>query len=238
MSEFIKALLFVVVAEMGDKTQLLAMAMAGKYKAKQVMIGVLVATIINHALAVAVGSYLNSFISMETIKIIAAISFLIFGLWTLRGDKIDEEDKKKSKFGPIITVAIAFFIAEMGDKTQLMTIAISAESHNPIFVLMGTTVGMLIADGIGILGGAWMCRHIPEKYIKWGAGIIFMIFGTITVYESVPIISINPVYIILYLIILGILIYIFGIKFAYKEQACNIALSSKEDVPEKNRDIV
>lgn len=135
--------------------------------------------------------------------------------------------------------ALLFVVAaEMGDKTQLMTIAISAESHNPLFVLMGTTVGMLIADGIGILGGAWMCRHIPEKYIKWGAGIIFMIFGTITVYESVPVLSNSPIYIILYLIMLGILIYIFGIKFAYNEQSCNIALTNKEDAAEKNRDVI
>lgn len=225
MTEFIKALLFVVVAEMGDKTQLLAMAMAGKYKIKQVMIGVLVATILNHALAVAAGSYLSSLIPMNTVKIVAAISFLIFGLWTLRGDKIDDEDGKKHKFGPIITVAIAFFIAEMGDKTQLMTIAIAAESHQPFFVLMGTTVGMLVADGIGILGGAWMCRYVPDIYIKWVAGIIFMFFGTITIYNTVPSWLINPIYIILYTLVLGILIYIVGIKFAYPSEVCTIPKS-------------
>ncbi|MDP4145329.1 MAG: TMEM165/GDT1 family protein, partial [Bacillota bacterium] len=90
MAAFIKALLLVVVAEMGDKTQLLAMAMAGKYKVKQVFIGVLVATIFNHALAVAVGNYLGSFIPMNIVSMVAALSFLVFGLWTLRGDKIDE----------------------------------------------------------------------------------------------------------------------------------------------------
>lgn len=233
MSEFIKAALLVVVAEMGDKTQLLAMAMASKYKVKEVMIGVLVATIFNHALAVAVGNYLSSFIPMNTVKIVAAISFLIFGLWTLRGDKIDEENEKKNKFGPIVTVAIAFFLAEMGDKTQLMTIAISANSHQPIFILMGTTVGMLIADGIGIIGGAWMCKHIPEVYIKWVAGIIFMFFGTLTIYNSIPSVLLSPIYIILYFLALGILIYIFGVKFAYQDQACNIVLPNK-DILEDN----
>lgn len=228
MSEFIKAALLVVVAEMGDKTQLLAMAMASKYKVKEVMIGVLVATIFNHALAVAVGNYLSSLIPMSTIKIVAAISFLIFGLWTLRGDKIDDEDKKKTKFGPIVTVAIAFFLAEMGDKTQLMTIAISANSHQPAFILMGTTVGMLIADGIGIIGGAWMCKHIPEVYIKWVAGIIFMFFGTLTIYSSVPLVLLSPMYISLYLLVLGVLIYLFGVKFSYQGQACNIVLPNKE----------
>lgn len=215
MESFTKALLLVVAAEMGDKTQLLAMAMASKYKIKHVLIGVLVATILNHGLAVALGSYLSVIIPMNTVKIVAAMAFLIFGLWTLRGDKIDEGGEKKNRLGPIITVAIAFFLAEMGDKTQLMTIAISAESNQPIFILMGTTTGMLIADGIGIIGGAWMYRHIPEIYIKWAAGIIFIFFGTLTIYNSIPLWLLSPINIILYFLALGILIYTFGIKFTY-----------------------
>lgn len=217
-----KALLFVVVAEMGDKTQLLAMAMASKYKASKVMLGVLIATILNHALAVALGSYLSSLIPMDTIKIVAGISFLVFGLWTLRGDKIDEEDKKKQKFGPVVTVAIAFFIAEMGDKTQLMTIAIAADSKLPLLILMGTTTGMLIADGIGILGGAWMAKHVPEKYIKWGAGLIFIFFGTLTLYNAVPESFLSPLFIAIYFLLLGLFIYLVGVKLTYPEQTCEI----------------
>ncbi|WP_027624029.1 TMEM165/GDT1 family protein [Clostridium lundense] len=234
MTAFIKALFLVVVAEMGDKTQLLAMAMASKYKAKQVLIGVFIATVLNHALAVAVGSYLGNFIPMDTVKIVAAISFLIFGLWTLRGDKIDEDDEKKSSFGPIVTVAIAFFIAEMGDKTQLMTITISAESNQPLNILMGTTAGMMIADGIGIIGGAWMCKHIPEKYIKWMAGIVFIFFGTLTLYNSMPSSFITLTYIIPYFLILGLLIYLIGVKFAYHDQVSNI-VQTKDDT-ENNDD--
>lgn len=217
MTEFIKALLFVVVAEMGDKTQLLAMAMASKYKVRQVMLGVLIATVLNHALAVALGSYISTVIPMDVVKIVAGASFLIFGLWTLRGDKIDDEDKKKFKFGPVVTVTIAFFLAEMGDKTQLMTIAIAAESTIPVFVLMGTTAGMLVADGIGIIGGAWMCKHVPEKYIKWGAGLIFLFFGTLTLYNSVPGRLVTPVCLAVYFLILIALIYLAGVKFAYPD---------------------
>jgi len=236
MASFIKALLLVVVAEMGDKTQLLAMAMANKYKAKQVLIGVLIATVLNHALAVAVGSYVSNVIPMNLIKAIAAISFLVFGLWTIRGDKLDDEENKKAKFGPIVTVAIAFFIAEMGDKTQLMTITIAAENKQPVLILMGTTVGMLIADGIGILGGAWMCKHIPEVYIKWVAGIIFMFFGTLTLYNAIPATFLGPIYIVLYLIIMGILIYLFGVKLAYFGKVCDIALPKSEEENEvKNK---
>ena len=222
MSELIKALLLVVVAEMGDKTQLLAMAMASKYKVKHVMLGVLIATVLNHALAVAVGSYLTSFIPMSTIQIVAGICFLIFGLWTIRGDKLDDEDNKKKKFGPVVTVAIAFFFAEMGDKTQLMTIAIAAGSVQPAFILIGTTLGMLVADGIGIIGGAWMNKHIPEVYIKWGAGVIFMIFGTLTLFESVPAWMISPAYVIPYFVILVVLSYIIGFKMSYGPQTTNL----------------
>jgi putative Ca2+/H+ antiporter (TMEM165/GDT1 family) len=218
MSEFIKAMLLVVVAEMGDKTQLLAMAMASKYKVGQVMLGVLIATIFNHALAVLAGTYLSSVIPMQTVEIVAAVAFLAFGLWTLRGDKIDDDGDKKHKFGPVVTVAIAFFIAEMGDKTQLMTITIAAESAQPLFILMGTTTGMLIADGIGIIGGAWMAKHVPDVYIKWIAGIIFMFFGTLTLFKTVPAVFITPLYVIPFFLILGACIYLFGVKLAYHEK--------------------
>jgi putative Ca2+/H+ antiporter (TMEM165/GDT1 family) len=209
------------------------MAMASKYKVKQVMLGVLVATILNHALAVAVGGYLGTLIPMNTVKVVAGIAFLVFGLWTIRGDKLDEDEEKKAKFGPVVTVAIAFFLAEMGDKTQFMTIAIAAEANKPVLTLIGSTIGMLIADGIGIIGGAWMCRHVPESYIKWVAGIIFMFFGTLAIYNAVPAVMISLVYIIPYLLVVGGLIYLFGVKLAYAGQACNIILAREENAVDK-----
>ncbi len=237
MASFIKALLLVVVAEMGDKTQLLAMAMASKYKVKHVMMGVLVATILNHALAVAVGSYLGNVIPMDIVKIVAAVSFLAFGLWTIRGDKLDDEEEKKAKFGPVVTVAIAFFMAEMGDKTQLMTVSIAAENSKPLLILLGTTAGMLVADGIGVVGGAWMCRHIPEIYIKWVAGVIFMFFGTLTLYGALPQALLSPLYIVLFIVVMGVLIYLFGVKFAYYGQVCDIALSGQEISADKVKEV-
>jgi putative Ca2+/H+ antiporter (TMEM165/GDT1 family) len=221
MSAFIKAFVFVVVGEMGDKTQILAMMMAGKYKAKQVLIGVLVATILNHAIAVGVGSYLSAIIPMNTISITAGISFLIFGLWTLRGDTAKDEQKKGNNFGPILTVAIAFFLAEMGDKTQLMTIAIAAEFRQPLFVLAGTTTGMMLADGIGIIFGAWICKNIPDKTIRWVASGIFIFFGTLTLYESVPAWMIQLIYIVPFFLILAGLIYLIGIWTGTRPQPCD-----------------
>ena len=127
-----------------------------------------------------------------------------------------------------IKALLLVVVAEMGDKTQLMTISIAAENQNPLLILMGTTAGMLVADGIGVLGGAWMCRHIPEIYIKWVAGIIFMFFGTLTLYSSVPSAFLAPIYIVLFAVLMGVLIYLFGVKFAYFGQVCDIALPKGE----------
>ena len=175
----------VVLAEMGDKTQLLAMAFAAKYKAVKVMIGVFIATVLNHALAVAVGSYIAHFGSLRLwIQAAAALSFIFFGLWTIRGDKLEGEENRKTKYGAIITVAFAFFLAEMGDKTQLATIALAAKYPvNPLWVLSGTTLGMLIADGIGIIVSVVLCRRIPERTVKMVSAIAFMFFGLVGSYQ-------------------------------------------------------
>lgn len=169
----------VVLAEMGDKTQLLAMAFATKYKTSHVMIGVMVATLFNHALAVAVGSYIMRFQAAQVwIQAVASLSFIFFGLWTIRGDKLEGEENRITKYGPVITVAIAFFFAEMGDKTQLATIALAAKfSVNPLWVLMGTLTGMLIADAVGIFIGVVMCKNISGKKIKYVSAGAFILFG-------------------------------------------------------------
>jgi intracellular septation protein A len=153
---------------------------------------------------------------MDIVKLVAGFAFLVFGLWTLRGDSYDDDGKKKSKFGPVLTVTIAFFFAEMGDKTQLMTIAIAADSNQPLWILGGTTIGMLIADAIGILGGAWMCKNIPDKYMKWIPGLIFLFFGTLTVYEAAPSAWISVPTVLLYLLLLALSIYIVGFKLNHK----------------------
>jgi Ca2+/H+ antiporter, TMEM165/GDT1 family len=221
LAAFIKALLFVIAGEMGDKTQLLAMAMAGRYKSSQVMLGVLVATVLNHGLAVLVGVYLGALIHMQTVSIAAGVLFLVFGLWTLRGDKDGDSSKKEARFSPVVTVAIAFFLAEMGDKTQLMTITIAAEFRQPLAVLMGTTTGMLIADGIGILFGAWICKHIPQSYIAWIAGVAFIFFGSLTLIENLPAQVLNPISIVLFVVMMGGAIYMVGIRQGRHPQACD-----------------
>ena len=184
MIAFLTSLSIVVLAEMGDKTQLLAMAFATRFRWQTVMAGVFAATAANHLLAVAAGNYVTAFVPLSTIKIGAALSFILFGLWTIRGDELHGEDKRFN-FSPFWSVTIAFFVAEMGDKTQLATVALAAEFHTILPVWIGTTAGMLIADGIGIILGIVLHKKIPEKQIKWFAALVFVAFGLWGLYEPV-----------------------------------------------------
>jgi len=185
MTAFLASLGFVVLAEMGDKTQLLAMAFATRYKASTVMWGVFAATVLNHFLAVLAGNYLTNLVPLHYVQIAAAASFILFGLWTIRGDELEGEDKRYH-FSPFWTVAVVFFFAEMGDKTQLATVALAAKYQSVLPVLVGTTAGMLIADAIGIGIGIVMGKKIPERAVKWGAALIFIGFGFWGLHEYLP----------------------------------------------------
>jgi putative Ca2+/H+ antiporter (TMEM165/GDT1 family) len=181
---FLTSLGIVLLAEMGDKTQLLAMAFAARFPWRTVLKGVFAATLVNHLLAVIVGNNLERILPMEYVKIAAAASFILFGLWTLRGDTLKNEDKRFN-YSVFWTVAIAFFFAEMGDKTQLATVALAAEFHTILPVWLGTTAAMVIADAIGIGVGVVLGKKIPERQIKWVAACIFIAFGIFGLYESI-----------------------------------------------------
>jgi len=184
MVAFIASFVLVLLAEMGDKTQLMAMAFTARYNAYKVMAGVFLATLLNQSLAVAAGHYLTKIVPIGVISVAAAISFIIFGLWIIRGDKSGGEEKRRSRFGPIATVAMAFFLAEMGDKTQLATISLAVEYKNIFGVLAGTTLAMLAANAIGIIVGIFMHKHIPEKAVKWFSAGVFILFGIIGLYKA------------------------------------------------------
>lgn len=184
LTPYLASLGFVVLAEMGDKTQLLAMAFASRYRWQTVMWGVFVATLFNHFLAVVAGNYLTAFVPIRYVQIAAAASFILFGLWTLRGDTLEGEDKRFN-YSPFWTVAVAFFFAEMGDKTQLATVALAARYETIIPVWLGTTSGMLVADAVGIIIGIVLGKKIPERLIKWFAALVFIAFGIIGLYDSV-----------------------------------------------------
>ena len=186
----------VVLAEMGDKTQLLAMAFAARFRWQTVLWAVFAATLVNHLMAVSLGNFITEFIPMAWIKFSAAASFIGFALWTIRGDTLEGEERRQGR-SPFWTVAIAFFIAEMGDKTQLMTIALAAEeaikvggmgwiakAQQIVPVWMGTTLGMMIADAFGIVLGIVLHKRIPEKLVKWFAASCFAGFGLIGLHEA------------------------------------------------------
>lgn len=184
MAGFWASLFFITVAEMGDKTQLVALSFATKYNAWKVVAGVFLATLVVHLLSVIIGEQTSAFIPMFYLKIIVGASFIAFGLWTLKGDKLDEEEGKASKFGPLITVAIAFFLAELGDKTQLATISMAAQYKSFVGVWLGSTLGMVIADGLAIVVGIVAGKRLPEKAIKYVSAAIFIGFGIYTLVEA------------------------------------------------------
>lgn len=207
MTAFFTSLIFVILAEMGDRTQLLAICFATRYRWQTVLWGVFLATAANHLIAVALGNYLTTLFPMIYIKIAAAIGFIVFGLWTIRGDDMACENQKQ-RFSPFWTVFIAFFIAETGDKTQLATITLAADFNVFIPVWVGTTIGMVIANAFGIFAGVLMGKKIPEKTIKWIAAMIFIIFGLLGLYESVPEDYLKAPYIAATFIIIGFMIYL------------------------------
>ncbi|HNX90249.1 MAG TPA: TMEM165/GDT1 family protein [Candidatus Omnitrophota bacterium] len=185
MAAFLTSFIFVLLAEMGDKTQLLVMAFAARYSIGKVLLAVFLATVANHSLAVVTGHLLTKIIPLNIVSLLASLSFIIFGLWTLREEEAHTADKQENRFGPILTVGIAFFLAEMGDKTQLAAMSLAATYKNMFFVLAGTTLGMMVANAIGLAVGMLLHKHVPEKSIKWIAAIVFILFGLFGIFEYI-----------------------------------------------------
>ncbi len=196
MSAFLASLFFITIAEMGDKTQLVALAFASRYRARDVLGGIFAATLLVHLFSVVIGQFLGRAIPFTYIQFLAGVSFIGFGLWTLRGDELGDEHGKKSRFGPFLTVAVAFFLAELGDKTQLATISLAAKYSTDtaaahgigpaaltgsfVQVWIGSTLGMVAADALAIIIGVVMGKRLPEKIIKWMSAAIFIGFGVAT----------------------------------------------------------
>lgn len=177
MEAVINSFLLVFVSEMGDKTQLLALVLAARFrKPVPIMMGILVATLLNHALASYVGTFITYYVSAEILKWTLAATFIGFGLWMLIPDK-DEGFEDKHSWGPFFTTTVAFFLAEMGDKTQLATVALGAKFVAPIKVTVGTTLGMLVADGLAVFFGHKFTEKVPMKLVHGIASVLFILFG-------------------------------------------------------------
>lgn len=177
MDAVINSFLLVFVSEMGDKTQLLALILAAKFrKPLPIMFGIFVATILNHALASYVGSFITLYAPSDFLKWALAATFIGFGLWMLIPDK-DEGFNDKHHWGPFLTTTVAFFFAEMADKTQLATVALGAKYAAPFMVTIGTTIGMLGADGLAVFFGHKFTDKVPMALVHKIASGLFILFG-------------------------------------------------------------
>ncbi|MFZ6045255.1 TMEM165/GDT1 family protein [Pseudomonas sp. CR3202] len=178
--------LIVALAEIGDKTQLLALLLAARFRKPWPIIwGIVVATLANHFAAGAVGSWVASFFSAATLSWVLAASFAAVAAWTLVPDKLDDDEESGlKKYGPFVTTLIAFFLAEMGDKTQVATVMLAAQYPHFVMVVMGTTLGMLIANVPVVLAGNFAADRLPLALIRRLAAAAFAALAAYAVYEA------------------------------------------------------
>ncbi|MET1038464.1 MAG: TMEM165/GDT1 family protein [Aeromicrobium sp.] len=178
----------IFVAELGDKSQLMAMTFASRYKVRDVLIGITAATAIVHLASVGIGAWIgDSFAeNQHVISVVAGVAFLLFAAWTWRGDELTEDEAGKAMAGQgaaILAVGIAFFLAELGDKTMLATITLATQ-EGWFGTWIGSTIGMVAADALAIVVGALLGRNLPDRVIRIGATLAFVVFGLLLIAEG------------------------------------------------------
>jgi putative Ca2+/H+ antiporter (TMEM165/GDT1 family) len=176
----------IFVAELGDKSQLMALTFSARYKAVPVLIGITIATAVVHAFSVLVGALLGASIPTDAINIVAGVAFLGFAAWTLRGDALDDAEVTKAQRtnrSAIVAASVAFFLAELGDKTMLATITL-ATTHGLFGTWVGSTAGMVAADALAILLGKQLGARLPERVVAVGAAVAFVAFGLLLIFEG------------------------------------------------------
>ena len=178
----------IFVAELGDKSQLMAMTFATRYRARDVLLGITVATAIVHLASVAIGWTVGAAFAdyQGWISIGAGVAFLAFAAWTLRGDELTDEEADKARRATgaaILAVGVAFFLAELGDKTMLATITL-ATKEDWFGTWVGSTLGMVVADALAIAAGAVLGRKLPERAITIGATAAFVLFGILLIVQG------------------------------------------------------
>jgi len=179
LNDFCLSSMMIFLAELGDKTQLVALTLATRYNTKVVLAGVFVATLIVHIFSAALGNLAGNLLPTHWIHFSAGIAFIVFGLWTMRGDCLDDEEcsyDRKRLASPFMIVATVFFLAELGDKTMLSTVTL-ATGCAFIPVWLGSTLGMVLSDGLAIWVGKVLGARLPERAVKMGAAVIFFAFG-------------------------------------------------------------
>lgn len=179
----------VAIAEIGDKTQLLALILAARFrKPWPIIAGIVAATLANHAAAGAVGAWFSTFFSDAVLHWVLAASFTATALWTLVPDKIDDDEANTAKqFGPFLTTLIAFFLAEIGDKTQVATVMLAAQYPHLLLVILGTTLGMLLANVPVVLAGNFAADKLPLTLIRRIAAAAFFVLAVVAVYKAMQV---------------------------------------------------
>jgi len=184
MQAFWLSFAMIFLAELGDKSQLLALALATCYSPRTVLWGIFWSTLAVHVFSAGIGWLVGDLLPTDLITFAAGVSFVIFGFWTLRGDSLDDDDEAgecKTGVNPFWLVFSTFFMAELGDKTMLSTISLA--TTNPFIpVWIGSTLGMVVSDGLAVMVGRMMGRNLPEKAVTTGAAIVFFLFGVYWMY--------------------------------------------------------
>jgi putative Ca2+/H+ antiporter (TMEM165/GDT1 family) len=176
----------IFLAELGDKSQLMAMTFATRYRARTVLIGITIATLVVHLFSVLLGAAVGTALPTDAIAVVAGLAFLGFAAWTLRGDELTEEERTKAQKAAgsaLFAVGLAFFLAELGDKTMLATVTLATD-HGLFGTWIGSTLGMVLADGLAIMLGLWLGKQLPEKVVKYGAAAAFAVFGVLLVAQG------------------------------------------------------
>ena len=186
MEAFVTSTLLVALAEIGDKTQLLSFVLAARLRRPLAIVaGIFVATLANHALAGWIGAWIATLLSPESLRWMVGVTFIVFGLWTLRPDQLDDDEAPQAGHASaFVTTLFAFFLAEMGDKTQIATIALAARFDSLFWVVAGTTLGMMAANVPAVLIGEKLANRLPFKAIRWTAAGVFAATGILTLVAS------------------------------------------------------
>ena len=185
MEAFLVSTLAVAIGEIGDKTQLLALLLAVRFKRPlPIILGILTATILNHALAAITGQWVASHIPPATLRWVLGLSFLAIAAWALKPDEMEEGNAPHGHYGVFLITCTTFFLAEIGDKTQLATVALAARFHDLIPVVAGTTLGMMIADVPAVFLGRVATPNFPFKLVRWCAAGIFALIGLVVLFGA------------------------------------------------------
>ena len=186
MNAFALSFGVILLAELGDKSQLMALAFASRYRAWTVLVAVTLATLLVHAFSVLLGSAFAIALPTSAIQIAAGAAFFLFAAWTIRGDALGEDDERRARRTgrwAILTIGTAFFLAELGDKTMLATVTL-ATTEEPIGTWLGSTAGMVVADALAIAIGALLGTRLPERAIRLFAAAAFVVFGAVLVLQG------------------------------------------------------